>query len=562
MDAYLHTRKLTIKYNLLASLKHTVTVMRYRLYHCIYIAVIVARSLRFVNSRITLPVMVKMTLSPLTSENVRNRLHVSSVFVVLRGGGVEPFVSELTATDYEDGPGNVNSDGCEENSVGITCAEQKDNMPATLETTVIQHPEASEEECDKDNDDNNLVSKEHQVEECEGDLQEADELIDSTSISSNIEDVAPDNGESSKVDVEAIVKKAAKIREAGKKLHDKGNLIEAAAKFSTAADLLLPILSSATDEFESLEVVDDFATCRLHEALCLLKTENYDEAIRACSDILDDPFLSREVSSCVSPALRARAFHRRAKAHSELGNESAALEDARSAAFLGDGKAVKLYGKLMRQSSGFQLESAVSSDGPSNDISASGALLEALLSKSGESSSGNSNKNVLGDLGGLMNPFSLLSMLSSSETKEGSETNKQGIDNGFGSLAKSLVTSAVKRLEDESTQTDLCRFLQGTSGSHIQQMAGLAGLQVELEQANKLALFCHGVTPRLIRRTLRTSKVLFHTARVVQKLVQVVRKYRTVIIMLLLIGWTKSAILRPIPVSKRAMLLAKHAASA
>ena len=48
--------------------------------------------------------------------------------------------------------------------------------------------------------------------------------------------------------------------------------------------------------------------------------------------------------------VRSRAHYRRAKAHPQLGKEEEALEDARTAALLGDRKAVALYGKLMRGS--------------------------------------------------------------------------------------------------------------------------------------------------------------------------------------------------------------------
>ena len=58
-------------------------------------------------------------------------------------------------------------------------------------------------------------------------------------------------------------------------------------------------------------------------------------------------------STITIPAqIRARAHHRRAKARLSLGDLDGALEDARSAAFMGDRNAVQFYGRLMREGSG------------------------------------------------------------------------------------------------------------------------------------------------------------------------------------------------------------------
>ena len=320
---------------------------------------------------------------------------------------------------------------------------------------------------------------------------------------------------------------------------------------------MLPLLGTAVS---GETVADDFATCRLHEALCLLKADDFEEALRACTDVLDGPSISNSESFQVAPALRARAFHRRAKAQMELGNEVAALEDAREAAFLGDQKAVAFYGKLMRENSGNPWPSELGTGagggaGGFGDLASSSALFESLLNKSNGPSS-DVTKSPMKDMGGMS---SLLGMMGAGSPSLG------GIDKGgegVGSLAKSVLGSLTKRLEDESTQDQICKFLQGTSGPQLQQMAGLAGLQVEEGQANRLAGFCQGVTPKLIKRTLGITKTCYYVFSLVRKVFKFVSKYRTIIILLLIVGWTKSAILRPLPINKKAARLAAKAAAA
>mmetsp|Transcript_5312 Transcript_5312/g.11149 ORF Transcript_5312/g.11149 Transcript_5312/m.11149 type:complete len:635 (+) Transcript_5312:1093-2997(+) len=78
-----------------------------------------------------------------------------------------------------------------------------------------------------------------------------------------------------------------------------------------------------------------------------------------------------------------------------LGDNAGALQDARTASFLGDGKAVNLYGKLMRETSSYSddgssaLNPFRSPQGSSAaPISPHSALLESLLNKSGSGGGG------------------------------------------------------------------------------------------------------------------------------------------------------------------------------
>jgi tetratricopeptide (TPR) repeat protein len=424
-----------------------------------------------------------------------------------------------------------------------------EDMPAVVETTVVQHHDivdfvenpSQDVSEDSDREDDSSEGSSSDEEETAGDVTTSTE-----------------ESELTEEEVETLIEIASQIRIEGKNLHDKGQFVEAAARFSSAADLLSPTLSFSSESGESGGVADDFATCRLHEALCLLKAEDYEEAMRACTDVLDSPLLSSASCLRVAPALRARAFHRRAKAQVELGNEAAALQDARSAAFLGDQKAVALYGKLMRESSG---PSWSGDTGDMGDMATSGALLESLLNKS---SGPGAASAPMGDMGDLFSPSSLLNMMGAGAPSAGGGPGKSSDSGkeGAGSLAKSVLSSLVKRLEDESTQNQICNFLKGTSGPQIQQMASLAGLQIEDSIANRLARFGRGVTPKTLRRTLRTTKVVIYTVQLIRKVFQLISKYRSIIILIFLVGWIKSAILRPLPVNKRAMRLAAKAADA
>lgn len=237
----------------------------------------------------------------------------------------------------------------------------------------------------------------------------------------------------------------------------------------------------------------------------------------------------------------------------ELGNEAAALEDARSAAFLGDRRAVALYGKLMRGSS----SSALLNGGGDNEnsLAASGALFESLLSKSKGGSVPSMNPDSLGDIGNIF-PSSLFDIMGAGAAAGGSK-------NGAESLAKSVLSSLSKRLHEESTQDQICTYLQSTSGPQLQQMASLAGIQLPEEQANRLASFCNGVTPKTIQKTLRTTKAAYFVFKVARKMSQLISKYRNIIILIVLVGWIKSSILRPLPVNKKAArIAAKQAAKA
>ena len=130
---------------------------------------------------------------------------------------------------------------------------------------------------------------------------------------------------------EDIGQKAILMRARGKEHHDAGDLKEAAHWFDRAAQLLEDHSSSSfyLSEEESLQ---NSATCRLHQALCHLKLQEYEECCDICSTIItnsNNKFINN------TPII-ARAHHRRAKARLAMDDLEGALQDARTAAFSGD----------------------------------------------------------------------------------------------------------------------------------------------------------------------------------------------------------------------------------
>lgn len=328
----------------------------------------------------------------------------------------------------------------------------------------------------------------------------------------------------------------------GKQLHDNAEFQKAARAFAYAALLLEPFLD------ESAECTEDWSTCRLHEALCCLKADDPETAVAACTRVLDRP--------STSGAVRARALYRRAKAYSGLEEHDLALQDARSAAFLGDRRGVALYGQLMRESPGASLSSSPSSFlsqsssvNPMDDFASSSALFESLLGKSGPGIPQAGDQPQIPPF----NPLSLLSGMGGGIPTSG--------DKDTGGLAKSVLSSLSKKLEDESTQDTICKYLQKASGPQIQQYAGMAGMELPESQAARIAQFLRGITPKSIRRTVKNGKRLVYGVRLVRKTSKVIVKYRNILIWIGLLAWAKSAFLRPMPVNKRAARLAAKQAA-
>jgi tetratricopeptide (TPR) repeat protein len=331
------------------------------------------------------------------------------------------------------------------------------------------------------------------------------------------------------------LQKATDLRQKGKDLHDQGDWAEAANVFAEAGRLLQPPLEDDSEYWDSENYVTDYCTCRLHEALCRLKMDDHDACVDVCTSILNLP-------QDTSAAIRAKAYHRRAKAHLYLGHDEEALQDARSAAFLGDHKAVTLYGKLMRGNSKY------------DDLASPPLLNDLLQGKnpflSTSSSTGEGSSSMSASSSALFESL----MSKSSPMLDGEMPSLLGQGGAGGTLAKSLLTSLTSRLENDSDS--LCQYLQQTSPLQIQQFGAMAGLPISESQAQRLTGFCHSVTPKSIRRTVKLSKLAFYVFKLMRKTMKVINKYKHFLVLWGLVVWVQSALRRPIPIAKKAAKLA------
>ena len=416
------------------------------------------------------------------------------------------------------------------------------------------------------------------------------------------------------LDMEKAAAKATELRLEGKQYHDDGDFSKAAEVFRIAADTILKSYQSSTssvpsknsngavvggDESQDEEasesdedqtdddldpLPEDYATCRLHQALCYLKSGEYELCVEACSDVLqgedndegdgdgDDGtskpnllFGSSPTAASVSdgpfsfsPAVRARAHHRRAKAKVELGDVTGAVLDARTGAFLGYDKAVALYGKLMRESSSHDISSAINPLYPSSGDS---DLLQSLLSKATPSSDG---VDASSPFGGGMSPLSMLMGGNSGGNGAASMLSAltgAGSGNGEGGFAGSMIRNLSKRLDDENTQETICNFLQRTNKQQLGSLVAMTPIADSINdtQLERVVDFCHGVTPRGIRRTVKFTKVTAYIVKLFRRLFKLINKYKALLAVLLILQWTKSSAFRPIPLSPQARKAAKKA---
>mmetsp|Transcript_9033 Transcript_9033/g.18068 ORF Transcript_9033/g.18068 Transcript_9033/m.18068 type:complete len:806 (-) Transcript_9033:85-2502(-) len=402
--------------------------------------------------------------------------------------------------------------------------------------------------------------------------------------------------------------------------HDNGNLKDASIAFREAAMLLdeameaLSQSSSINDndakEEEEGNIAVERATCRLHEALCLLKDGRPGDCVEACTDVLEDDVtvvpLDNESENgdddgadptqqaavvkiipattttgasnkpAIPAQIRARAHHRRAKARLALGDLDGALEDARSAAFMGDRNAVQFYGRLMREGSatttGAELSSSPSSPmgmgGGSNPfldgmLGGMGGNTNPFMPSPGAGSSSDFSSSLLSSLltgssgsgsGGGGNPFGLMGeLLSPPEESTGSSKRRRGKAKKD-SLAKSVLKNIMKRIEDEETQETICGYLQSTNKQQIMQFSTMAGVPIKEETAQRLSGLANGITPKGIRKGVRRVKRGLKVVKTGRKILKVIDKYKPVIIVAVLLYWVRSAILEPYPISKKKKL--------
>lgn len=515
--------------------------------------------------------------------------------------------------------------GDSEEQAGLDCEDDEENNDA------VQNQSDDEIEQEEEGEDliniekEQVVTNDHYSSEYESEYESGDEAKSKESEEEDeeqetigVEVMIQEEAEQSSVtlsvsELTQTKEKALELRTKGKEYHDIGNFDLASITFRDAAIKLEEALDELTkheggNQDLVTQLTEERATCRLHEALCHLKNKKFAESVASCTAVLKDGVEVIEIiseceddsddslaededgvptvetvvrvnaaddeklasSSTLSPAVRARAYHRRAKARLALGDTPGALDDSRSAAFLGDRNAVALYGRLMRESSGtgsmsenmFDSSSAMnglfgSSSSPfdsfmgsgspfSSDASASSGSTDLLSSLLGSGSPNGSDSSSL--------PFSPLSMLGG--------MNGAGSEGGMGSLAKSVLTSIAKKAEDEETQEQICSYLNALDASQIISLSSMAGMPLNQNTADRIVSFANGVTQRGINKSVKLTKKIIFVGNLMRKTFKVIGKYKHLIILACIIGWVKSAIQRPIVVKKVVQKAAETTTSA
>ena len=484
--------------------------------------------------------------------------------------------------------------------------EETDLLADTLPSTAEEESESSDGYSDSDSiidatgvDDDIIPTTEDTI------GVESSDSVDDTAPLLSVEEEDDDDDD----DENSLITQASNIRLEAKTLHDSGNLQDAAIAFHNAASLLdeARLTSDNIDADGADSIVVERATCKLHEALCLFKDGKPGECVLACTDVLGDGVgistedvldeengeekeVIRVISSTSQSApatsatsinipslIRARAHHRRAKARLALNDLDGALDDARSAAFMGDRNAVQFYGRLMREGSGAGggdmsagnnagagglwsppstggssnpfLDGMLQSMGGSGTGAASNDFSSSLLSSLLTNDNGSSGGDLFGLMGNLLSPPSNNSKGKKRGRRGKSRKNKGG--GGMDNLAKSVMSSLLKRIEDDDTQEMICTYLQSTNQQQIQTFASMAGVPLKEDNARRLAAFANAVTVKGIRKAIARIKRSISVIKTCRKILKVIDKYKVVIIIGLMCYWWRSAITRPYPVNTR-----------
>ena len=155
----------------------------------------------------------------------------------------------------------------------------------------------------------------------------------------------------------------------------------------------------------------------------------------------------------------------------------------------------------------------------SSDFSSS--LLSSLLT-SGNDSSGRSDSPLVGLIGDLLAP-----QPSDGTGKSGRRGRKKGKNgNGVDSLAKSILSSLMKRIEDEDTQKTICKYLHSTNTQQVMQYSTMAGVPMTETSASRLVKLANGVTPKGISKSISNVKRGISIIKTVRKVFKVIEKYK------------------------------------
>jgi len=446
---------------------------------------------------------------------------------------------------------------------------QDDLIPRGVNQTEDYEGELSQQNVSGDEEVSNIVAA-----ICETKwTQEENQDYPQNSLSSTIE--TADKSDSSTINIAtsapmSVPEKRLEVqslRLQGKVLHDDGDFEEAAQLFGEAGRILDEILLlQQPNNDTSEELASEAATCHIHEALCHLKNDNLEECIRTCTQVLnddDDGYYYGGVS--LSAAIRSRALHRRAKANVRLEQYSAALEDARNAAFLGDRGATSLYGKLLRKQQQQQRTSTASD--VSQKIRTTNTFISSQHEEEEEESLNNpaavsstSTDSLLMSLFQTMNKkddennsiSTLLSSTLAAATGGGSTSTTTTTT----SFATSMLKNLGKRLDEEETRESIVTFVNnvGSNKATLKGVASMAGVPLSDSMVDQISNLCSRVNTRTLGRMVQWAKYTIKTGAIVRKTFQIISKNRHILLYAMLLIWIRSSILaanqRPLIVAK------------
>jgi len=109
-------------------------------------------------------------------------------------------------------------------------------------------------------------------------------------------------------------------------------------------------------------------------------------------------------------------------------------------------------------------------------------------------------------------------------------------------LAKSLLTNLVKRMEDVETQELICSYLASANTQQIMQFSNMAGMPLQEKSAQWLVTLAGEVTPHGISKSVSRVKRGISIIKTVRKVWKVVDKYKAYIIVGVLCYWIRSAV--------------------
>jgi len=440
--------------------------------------------------------------------------------------------------------------------------EQTESLSQTAEPPVLDASETNDEENSTItfvDDDDDTAETTSGLDDEEAEEVQATEPVDKD------ESVIGVTDQNQTLSASELYDRTQTLRKQGKELHDSKYYEEAAQSFALAAEGLEYLRQRQRQAGSSGEgeqdddslfdldihrVQEDTATCRLHESLCLFKAEQFEEAVEACNQVI-----MIATQNGLSPAVRARALYRRAKARLSLEQYNEATQDARSAAFMGDDKAVDLYGQLLRENKDGSSASLMSSTsglptfGGNNDsfeVSPSSSdsptatdgadLFSALMGGSTGASD---------DAASSMFAKSLLSSALSSGPSGEEVPSPFGISSLLGNTmggggVSGIVKSLGSSLTNERVHDKICSTLQGASKTRIQQYAGVAGVDISESQAERLANACQRIKPKHLKTTVSIGKRLWYCGQLIRKTSAVLTKYRPVLVLIFLMAWIKT----------------------